>query len=63
MFTVSETDAAAIRAVFEEEGEFSAATELRRRFAGITDNARAREIVRMIAGWQSLSGQRESNRD
>jgi hypothetical protein len=49
---------AAIRAVFEQEGELSAAVELRRRFAGITDNARAREIVRMIARWQPLPSQR-----
>ena len=54
MFTVSDADAAAIRAVFEREGEFSAAIELRRRFVGITDNARACEIVRIIAGWQPL---------
>lgn len=56
MFTVSEAEAAAIRAGFEQEGEFSAATEQRRRFVGITDNARARarEIVRIIAGWQPL---------
>jgi len=54
MFSVSEADAAAIRAVFEQEGEFSAAIELRRRFVGITDNAHAREIVRIIAGWQPL---------
>jgi hypothetical protein len=54
MFTVSEADAAAIRAVYEREGELSAAAELRRRFAGITDNAHAREVVRMIAGWQPL---------
>jgi hypothetical protein len=39
MFIVTEADAAAIRAVFDREGELSAAIELRRRFPGITDNA------------------------
>jgi hypothetical protein len=52
MFVVTEADAAAIRAVFEQEGELSAAIELRRRFPGITDNAKARECARSIAGWQ-----------
>jgi len=32
MFIVTEADAAAIRAVFDQEGELSAAIELRRRF-------------------------------
>jgi len=52
MFAVNEADAAAIRAVFHEEGELSAAIELRRRFPGITDNARARDCARTIAGWK-----------
>ncbi len=39
-FLVTEADAAAIE-VFNQGGELSAAIELRRRFAGITDNARA----------------------
>jgi hypothetical protein len=52
MFMVTETDAAAIRAIYDQEGELSAAIELRRRFRGITDNAKARECVRMIAGWK-----------
>jgi hypothetical protein len=51
MFVVTEADAAAIRDVFERDGELSAAIELRRRFPGITDNARARACVRTIAGW------------
>ncbi len=55
MFTVSEEDAAAIRAVFEQDGELSAAIELRRRFSGITDNAQARTCARSIAGWKPLS--------
>jgi hypothetical protein len=54
MFLVTEADAAAIRATFEQEGELSAAIELRRRFPGIIDNARARECARSIAGWKPL---------
>jgi len=54
MFMVSEEDATAIRTTFEKEGELSAAIELRRRFPGIIDNARARECARPIAGWQPL---------
>jgi hypothetical protein len=50
MFLVTEADADAIRAVFNQEGELSAAIELRRRFPGITDNAKARAHVRTIAG-------------
>jgi hypothetical protein len=52
MFVVTEADAAAIRAVYEQRGEFAAAVELRRRFPGITDNAQARECARTIAGWK-----------
>jgi hypothetical protein len=55
MFVVSEADAAAIRDIFEREGELSAVIEMRRRFPGISDNANAREHVRTIAGWTSLS--------
>lgn len=54
MFVVSESDAAAIRATFEQEGELSAAIELRRRFPGIVDNAKARSCARAIAGWTPL---------
>jgi len=50
MFMITEADAGAIRAVYHEHGELSAAIELRRRFPGITDNAEARTI----AGWKSL---------
>lgn len=52
MFVVTEADAAAIRAAFNEEGELSAIIELRQRFPGITDHAKARTCVRTIAGWQ-----------
>ena len=51
MFAVTEADAAAVRAVFHEDGELSAAIEVRRRFPGITENANARECARIIAGW------------
>ena len=51
MFIVTEEDAAAIRAAFNQGGELSAAIELRRRFPGITDNVHARACVRSIAGW------------
>jgi hypothetical protein len=54
MFSVDEATAEAIRQVFEESGELSAAIELRRRFPGITDNATARLCVRAIAGWTPL---------
>jgi hypothetical protein len=55
MFVVTEAEAAAIRAVYEQRGEFAAAIELRRRFPGIADNAQARECARTIAGWKPLS--------
>ena len=54
MFTVSEEEAAAIRAVYEQRGELSAAVELRRRFPGIFSTAQARECARVIAGWKPL---------
>ena len=54
MFVVTEADAAAIRAAYQQRGEFAAAVELRQRFPGITDNAQARECVRTIAGWKPL---------
>ena len=54
MFVVTEADEAAIRAVYQQRGEFAAAIELRRRFPGITDNAQARECARTIAGWKPL---------
>ncbi len=54
MFVVSDVEAAAIRAVYQQRGEFAAAVELRRRFPGIIDNAQARECARAIAGWRPL---------
>jgi hypothetical protein len=54
MFVVSEEAAVAIRTAYEQEGELSAAIEVRRLFPGIIDNARARERARTIAGWKRL---------
>ena len=54
MFVVSDADAAAIQAAFEECGELSVVVELRRRLPGITDNAQALECTRTIAGWRPL---------
>jgi hypothetical protein len=54
MFSVDEATAEAIRRVFNESGELSAAIELRRHFPGITDNAAARRCVRTIANWNPL---------
>ena len=54
MFVVSEAEAAAIRAVYEQRGEFAAAVELRRLFPGVTDNAQAAECARTIAGWKPI---------
>ncbi|HVZ19129.1 MAG TPA: hypothetical protein VG897_18570 [Terriglobales bacterium] len=57
MFVITDADAAAIRAIFNQEGELSAAIELRRRFPGITDNTKARACARSIAGWRPLPAQ------
>ena len=54
MFVVTEAEAAAIRAAFEQRGKLSAAVELRRLFPGVTDNVQARECARAIAGWKPL---------
>ena len=51
MYVVTEADAAAIREIYERDGELPAAAELRRRFPGITDNAIAKNHARWIAGW------------
>jgi hypothetical protein len=50
MFSVSEAEAAAIRAAYEQGSEL-AAVELRRYFRGIDSNAKAREAAHIIAGW------------
>jgi hypothetical protein len=64
MYVVTEADAAAIREAYERDGELSAAIELRRRFPGVTDNTKARQQARAIAGWQPLPerSQRPSRR-
>jgi hypothetical protein len=49
MFVLTEGEAAAIRAAYQQRGEFAAAIELRRLFPAITDNAQARECARTIA--------------
>ena len=54
MFAITEAEAAAIRAAFEQRGELSAAVELRRLFPGVTDTAQARACARTIAGWKPL---------
>jgi hypothetical protein len=54
MFIVSEEAATAIRTAYEQDGELSAAVELRRLFPGITDNAKALSCARTIAGWKPL---------
>ena len=51
MFCVTEAQAAVIHSVFHQEGELSAAIELRRLFPGVLDNVAARSCARMIAGW------------
>jgi hypothetical protein len=53
MFVVTEAEAAAIRAVFEQRGEFAAAVEVRRLFP-VTDMAEARQCARTIAAWEPL---------
>jgi hypothetical protein len=50
MFADADADAFAIRTAFEQEGELSAAIELRRQFPGIIDNAKARQCARSVAG-------------
>jgi hypothetical protein len=50
MLVVTEAEAAAIRAAFEQRGELSAAVELSRLFPAITDTAQARACARTIAG-------------
>ncbi len=52
---VGEEDIAAIRAAFEQGGEFSAAIELRRRFPFIEDNNQARAHARTIATWRPIA--------
>jgi hypothetical protein len=55
MFAVTEAEAAAIRAAFDQGGEFAAAVELRRLFPGVTSNAEAQEWARTIAAWKPIT--------
>jgi hypothetical protein len=48
-FSIGEATAAAIRQVFEENGEFAAQVELRRHFPGPRDNENRRLCVWTIA--------------
>jgi len=60
MFTVSATAAEAIRRAFEESGEMSAVSTLRRHFPGITDDGAARLCARTIAGWKPFPEARKT---
>jgi hypothetical protein len=51
MFVVSKAEAAAIRAIFHQRGEFSAAAPV---FPGIASIEQAREFARTIASWRPL---------
>ena len=52
MFLVDEATIEAIRRALDQGGEWSAVVELRRHYPGITDYAKARMCVRIIAGWR-----------
>ena len=54
MYVVTEADAAAVREVYERDGELSAAIELRRRFPGITDKPRRGSRRGPLLGGQLL---------
>jgi hypothetical protein len=62
MFVVSEEEASAIRAAFEQGGELSAAVELRRLFPGLANNENTRICARTIAGWQPLAEEPASDK-
>jgi hypothetical protein len=55
MFAVDEATAEAIRRAFDESGELAGVVEFRRHFPLISDNAKAGECVRIIAGWKPVS--------
>jgi hypothetical protein len=54
MFTVTDDQAATIRAAFETGGEVPAAAALQRLFPGIANMTTAAEFARRIAGWMPL---------
>ena len=55
MFSLSETETAAIRAAFNDGGDLAAAVELRRLCPGITDMSHARRCARIVASWTPVS--------
>jgi hypothetical protein len=61
VFVVSEEISAAVHAAYEQDGELSAATELRRHFPGIVNNTRARDCAQAIAGWVDASARSPVN--
>ena len=54
VFSTSGKDIAAIQAAFDRGGQFAATVEVRRLFPGIPDNAEARRIALIIAGWEPM---------
>ena len=60
MFSVDEVTAEAIRRAYEDGGELAGAVEFKRHFPLISDNAKAGECVRIIAGWQPVREQPEA---
>ena len=54
MFSVDEATAEAIRRAYDEDGELAGVVAFRRHFPLITDNAKAGECVRIIAGWKPM---------
>ena len=60
MFLVTEAVAAAIRTIYEQDGELSAAIELRRLLPGITDNAKAHAYATATRRDQSLCADLEA---
>jgi len=57
MFMVDEPTAEAIRRAYEDGGELAGAVEFKRNFPLISDNAKARECARIIAGWSPAAEQ------
>src|SRR3954468_14925131 len=55
MLSADEATAEAIRRAFDEGGELAGVVEFKRHFPLISDHAKARECVRIIAGWKPLS--------
>src|SRR3954452_3082925 len=53
MFDVNEATAGAIRRAYEDRGELTVIVEFKRHFPLIADHAKARECVRIIAGWKA----------